>query len=158
MKCYNHTKKDAVAQCIDCGRGLCEECADRHGIVVCDLCASVRNASDKDSFKKTIIMGVVGLIVGLILGVMMRMTFGAILFNGLAAAGIAFGWQVLNRITPKIFIWMPLIGWLIYFVLKFGLALAIGIFAMPYYIYKSIKGLKEAKIVDEYIESNRPKK
>ena len=39
-----------------------------------------------------------------------------------------FGWHRLNSITPKMFLFLPIIGWLIYFMLKFALSATIGPF------------------------------
>ena len=30
MNCYNHPNKEAVGTCIDCGKGLCNECMDHY--------------------------------------------------------------------------------------------------------------------------------
>ena len=45
-----------------------------------------------------------------------------------------FGWRVLNRIQPAMFLWMSWVGWLIYFFIKFFLSAIIGIFVAPYKI------------------------
>ncbi len=47
-------------------------------------------------------------------------------------ACIPYGWRVLNRITPNIFVWMPFVGWLIYFGCKACLSAMIGMFVMPF--------------------------
>ena len=47
-----------------------------------------------------------------------------------------FGWKALNRITPDIFLWMPLIGWVIYYVVKFILSIIVGMFVAPFQIAK----------------------
>ena len=49
-----------------------------------------------------------------------------------------FGWKALNRIQPSIFLVLPLIGWLIYFLLKFFLAIVVGMFVTPFVISKKI--------------------
>lgn len=38
MKCYNHPDRDAVGTCVDCGKGLCQECMDLWTIPVCTDC------------------------------------------------------------------------------------------------------------------------
>lgn len=45
-----------------------------------------------------------------------------------------FGWRVLNMITPAVFIWMPLVGWLVYILIKFILSALIGLFVAPFKI------------------------
>lgn len=49
-----------------------------------------------------------------------------------------FGWNALNRITPNMFVWMPLIGWIIYYVVKFILSIIVGMFVAPFQIAKKI--------------------
>ena len=58
------------------------------------------------------------------------------LLLGLDASGafflacVPYGWSCLNRITPNVFLWMPFVGWLMYFILKVALAAAVGAVAM----------------------------
>ena len=56
----------------------------------------------------------------------------------IAAVCTYFGWKALNFITPNIFLIMPIAGWIIYFVIKFIVALAIGVFVAPFQIGKAI--------------------
>jgi len=53
-----------------------------------------------------------------------------------------FGWSALNKITPRIFIWMSLTGWVVYFLIKGLLAVTIGVFVAPFQI---------SKVLAEYI-------
>lgn len=47
-----------------------------------------------------------------------------------------FGWRALNKIQPAMFVWMPLIGWVIYFYVKFILSAIVGVFVTPVVIFK----------------------
>ena len=49
-----------------------------------------------------------------------------------------FGWKALNRIQPNIFLIMPIGGWLVYFLVKGMLSVAIGVFVAPFVISKKI--------------------
>ena len=60
-----------------------------------------------------------------------------------------FGWKALNRITPDVFLFMPIGGWIAYFVIKLVLSIVIGIFIAPFVISKSIA----EKIQENIIES-----
>lgn len=44
MNCYYHPDRPAVAQCVDCGKGLCSECASRNSkkVPLCPSCAKKR--------------------------------------------------------------------------------------------------------------------
>ena len=112
MNCYNHEERGIVAQCIDCGKGLCKECAEKYqsfNLVVCDNCANVRNSYDKGAFTKTITTAVIALIVGLFISISSGMEIGSILLFSVLTACVPFGWRILNKITPNIFIFMPVI-------------------------------------------------
>lgn len=45
-----------------------------------------------------------------------------------------FGWKKLNQIQPSMFIWMPIVGWLIYFLIKFIISAFVGLFVAPFTI------------------------
>lgn len=38
MNCYYHPQEPAVAQCVDCHKGLCQRCASKYEIPICDDC------------------------------------------------------------------------------------------------------------------------
>lgn len=42
MNCFNHIEQPAVAQCSDCGKGLCPECAERYEPILCTPCFQKR--------------------------------------------------------------------------------------------------------------------
>lgn len=42
-----------------------------------------------------------------------------------------FGWRFLTKIQPTMFIWMPMIGWVIYIFVKFLLSAIVGMFVAP---------------------------
>ena len=49
-----------------------------------------------------------------------------------------FGWQALNKITPNMFLIMPLSSWLWYWGIKGFLSILVGVFVAPYQIAKMI--------------------
>lgn len=53
-------------------------------------------------------------------------------------ACVPYGWRILNMITPSFFVWMPWIGWVIYFIVKIALAAVVGVFALAYTWIKCI--------------------
>lgn len=52
MNCYNHSNEVAIATCIDCGKGLCDECARMYTIPICNACNFIRIKADKSSILK----------------------------------------------------------------------------------------------------------
>ena len=51
---------------------------------------------------------------------------------------VFFGWKALNKITPDIFLFMPIVGWLIYFFVKLLLSVLVGFFVAPFVISRKI--------------------
>ena len=49
-----------------------------------------------------------------------------------------FGWKALNKITPDMFLFMSITGWIIYFGVKAFLSIFIGAFVAPFQISKMI--------------------
>ena len=78
----------------------------------------------------------------IIWGLMVVFIYADIPIITLAIAGVCsfFGWRVLNRIQPAMFLWMSWVGWLVYFVVKFFIAVAIGFFIAPFIFGKKLAG------------------
>ena len=81
------------------------------------------------------------LFLGLMVFVMYKVEDGSKVAMGVGVAymviALPFGWRALNRITPDVFLIMPIIGWLIFFLIKGFLSLLIGGFALPFVIVKA---------------------
>ncbi|MGV4410699.1 hypothetical protein ACQ1P2_06865 [Ornithobacterium rhinotracheale] len=60
-----------------------------------------------------------------------------------AGASLVAGWRFLNRITPQMFLFLPLIGWLFYFLVKGVVAGFVGFFYLPFRVFRNIKRLRE---------------
>lgn len=134
MNCYNHYYSTAVATC-SCGKGLCPDCAHKYTLPICDTCFKSRF---EEARKNEITYYVKCYVVSFILFLWIYIANGSI-FSALGIACAPWGWSVLNRITPNIFLYMSWMGWLIYFIIKLVLSSLIGIFIAPFQVYKSIK-------------------
>lgn len=152
MKCFNHTNIDAVATCVDCGKSLCKTCASKYEPILCDECAQTRtnnyNESQhayKNSMKGSIAVSIILFIVGFIIPIAAYGEFniGSSLGMAYCLAGFPYGWRALNKITPDIFLFLPLVGWLIYFGIKAFLAIIVGWIAMPIQIIRKIIEIKK---------------
>jgi hypothetical protein len=51
---------------------------------------------------------------------------------------VPYGWSALNKLTPGVFLCLPIVGWVIYLIVKFVLAALVGIFIMAYKWIKCI--------------------
>ena len=56
MKCYHHPDRDAVAACMECGRGLCKECASYYTKPLCSECAVSKALHIKGNLEKACLL------------------------------------------------------------------------------------------------------
>ena len=145
MPCYYHNDRPATATCSRCGKSLCTECGGRFQPPTCVECVQAHAAETKSEMFKSIGISVVLMIIGV-----------AVIQNpaGILLAGIPYGWSILTSITPTMFVWMPLVGWLIYFAVKFILAYFVGIVALPIKLYKWISELVKVKKLTDSINNH----
>lgn len=154
MNCYYHNSETAVAQCPACNRGLCNYCAKQYMTPICSTCNAKRINNEKRQIRRELFITY---------GVGVLLTFFAFnvgtgpyrpeqnyllsgfstLFVFYAYSGVVAGWQTLNRITPQIFLILPLIGWVIYFLVKITISMFVGLVMLPIRTNKNIKRLKE---------------
>lgn len=150
MNCYEHPIQPAVAQCSDCGKGLCVECASRYSVPICSKCNRKRINGERGQILQEMFL-TFGL--GILLGVLFARWVNEgltsdLVYNVISYAipiyifsGIVPGWKTLTRITPAVFLFLPIIGWLLYFVIKLGLAIAIGVIMLPIRTVRNISRL-----------------
>jgi hypothetical protein len=156
MNCFYHPEQTAVAQCGDCGKGLCTSCASLFSPPVCKACFNRRvNFSRSEIIKEMLITFGFGAILTFFLlkGGMFQLDFSsypksAVLMTILtfyAVSGIIPGWKALTAITPHVFLSLPLLGWLFYFLIKFILAFFVGFVALPIRAIRNVIKLNTLK-------------
>ena len=69
--------------------------------------------------------------------------------------GIPYGWNALSKLTSNIFLFLPIIGWLIYFVIKATLSLFIGWFFFIVKIVKIILHMRHNQKMKSYIDIHK---
>lgn len=77
---------------------------------------------------------------------------GLLLFMAILAI---FGWRALRKVTPRIFLILPIVGWIIFFLVKAILSFIIGIFVAPYVIAQGIANIVQ-KSINNQVEHNKP--
>jgi len=150
MNCYNHTVQPAVAQCPDCGKGLCGECVSLYSIPICTSCNKKRITSERGQIIKEMLLtfGVGALLAYFFY----QWTNGGhsypLLYNIISFvipfyvfSSIIPGWKTLTSITPRVFLFLPIIGWLLYFLVKFILSVAVGLVMLPVRTVRNIARL-----------------
>lgn len=142
MNCYYHPTQPAVAICDDCRKGLCSQCARKYSTPICNSCNRGRMKYEKKEIVKELL---VTFTFGILLAYLLkekvfndpfsssRLSFIIIHYVVFTYifAGIVAGWKTLTGFTPNILLIMPIIGWLIYFLLKLFLSFWVGLIMLP---------------------------
>lgn len=150
MNCFNHPDRPAVAQCLDCGKGLCAECAAAYSIPLCDTCAHRRrNAERRRIIKELVLTFGIGILLAMLFvklfdgGYHSPFWFDAMLFfvATYVFAGAVAGWRTLTRVAPSRLLLLPigsiwfllawLTGWLAFLLVKLALSFCVGVAMLP---------------------------
>ena len=142
MKCHVHQQVDAVSNCSDCTRGLCSSCTSTFNPPLCINCVEIRANQEKGVYFRNLVLMIGLFIGGMIYNLPSSGSFFNALFPSYIIASIPWGWSFLSRITPNMFLFMPLIGWVIYLIFKLTLSALVGVFVTPFKVYETIMGLK----------------
>lgn len=168
MKCVAHIQREAESYCYFCKQPICGKCRDYLG--ACIYCAENTTKDVNREYVWTIILSICMTILGLYLEISEEGLFFIIVDNiivrllitAICWAGVPFGWRAINRITPDIFLILPLVGWVIFFCIKFIISFFIGwIVAIPKCIsmYKNIKinskVMKNVKIIKKDLREGK---
>lgn len=145
MACYYHSGVEAVAACERCGKWLCKECAVAFEPPLCRDCVIQEAQATKRKMILSIILSIFLFIVG---ATSFSGTLGVgSIATGFIFLGIPYGWSFLNRITPSIFIWLPWLGWIIYFLFKVIASAMIGLFVFPIKLIGWITEIRRANLL-----------
>lgn len=158
LNCMYHDNRPAVAQCVVCGVGLCKECAEKYEPTVCKKCASQVQNDEQKSIRRRFIyicvafglFAVIGVVSLLLSFVTLNFADGfeellGMLFLGWEIAGLPSGWRAVSKLHLEAFLVLPILGWLMYFVIKVMLAAFVGLIAMPIDVVKYIIMVKNSK-------------
>ena len=121
MNCYYHPDHDAVAQCADCGKGLCRSCATRFTIPICPECNGVRRRSELRGCIVPL------LLCGLLFAIGYNSEFMGPdrLFGAYMLMSVYGGWKFINRFCPFVFVWFSVEAIFWYFLIKVALSMLI---------------------------------
>lgn len=170
MNCYFHPNEPAVATCKECGKGLCRACAGKYDPPLCDACfekliqrhenkvrrqkeeAIEELREDRQSDVKYLLISAITFVVGLVAGWVASGQLYTGIGIGLLTVVIPAGWSALNRITPDVFLILPVVGWAIFFFVKLILSVAVGTYWAPVKIIRTIirvfKNKKQEQEID----------
>lgn len=154
MNCYYHPETTIVATCQDCSKGLCKHCSDRYSILICVSCNGDRASKEKSRIFTELawmiglpIVATIFMINGPMAQIMKKQPLMPFLFF-YGCIGLVAGWNALNKLTARYFLFLPLVGWLFYFVVKLYISGIIGLFIAPFRICKSIMRLRKINQIE----------
>ena len=155
MKCYNHPREEAIAQCLHCGKGLCEKCAKKWSEPICDDCERKYINAESADLNKEIIIYIVLAILGFMLPVFTAKGGLSKHFSDAIVCAVSFpmyyaGWKWLNYLTDKFSLFATINIWIIYFAFKLILSAFVGLVALPYRLFTIFKREMELKELLEY--------
>lgn len=160
MNCYNHCDIPAAGQCMDCGKGLCVSCLSYWEMPICDTCNEKRATAERTRIIKelliTLVVGIIGVFAAQhIIAESPYSKVASTLAFFTIFAGMVSGWKALTSITPRVFLILPLFGWVIYFVLKLWLAMMISWIALPIRTFINIRRLKQMNLALSAIKARQ---
>ncbi|MFV0592152.1 MAG: hypothetical protein ACK5M7_12270 [Draconibacterium sp.] len=146
MNCINHPSESAVSQCQVCGKGLCTDCTNKFSKPTCSECFSASRKKRKRAIATEILLTLlIGFPVAVILDLLVNDTYKTpdsfwesrffLIYMGL---GLVSGWKTLTRVTPQVFLFLPILGWVFYFLVKTILSLFVGLIAFPVRMIRNI--------------------
>lgn len=160
MNCFNHYDTIAVGTCQDCQKGLCQPCASKYSFPICSMCNGNRIKTEESKIKKELLLtygfGIIFATITLFISpgdsdssAVYNFFLKSIVFFWMAFtfASIIAGWKTLNSLTSGYFLFLPIIGWVIYFGIKLILAITIGWVMLPIRSFKNFRRLKELKSI-----------
>jgi hypothetical protein len=128
---------------------------------ICNECNSRRSQTEKQAIIRQYIPSAVCFILGIFVTIPFLAPDAGIggiamaVICGYLMAGVFWGWKVISFIQPKMFLFLPIVGWLIYFLIKFLLSYFVGIVAMPIGIARIIMRHVSANAKEKNIEKNK---
>ena len=135
MNCANHPTQAAVAQCTECGKGLCVQCVQNQPKPVCAACHEKLRSQTVGSIVFHLLVYVGLFILGYKLNFMEGNGFPDGRFaSGYTLMAVVSGWQFLNSVVGWRLVQGDLTAWAIYYVLKLLISVIVGFFTAPFMI------------------------
>lgn len=131
MNCYYHPSRPAVAQCPDCGKGLCRKCASIYVKPICRDCNRHRAGQERASYIRTLVGCTIFFIIGCIIG---NSAGESPLMIGYLLACLYGGWSSVGKLFANIFIMLDLRSIATYFIVRAVLAILVGLVTTPFYL------------------------
>lgn len=140
MNCFNHPQEPAVAQCSDCGKGLCRECAEWYQPILCTPCFQKRKRSEIWQSIFSLLFLIALFVIGFRWNFLETKDFENMRWmSGYVLMAIWSGYlfvekfmSYIQKFIPNIMIIAPIWLWVIYYIIKLILFAIIGFFTAPF--------------------------
>lgn len=133
MNCFNHSQEPAVAQCSDCGKGLCPECAARYQPILCTSCFQKRMRSEiwRSIFSLLFLFAL--FVIGFKLNFLATKGFEDMRWmSGYVLMAIWSGYLFAEKFIPYKMVAGTNWQWVFYYIFKLLLFVVIGVFTAPF--------------------------
>ncbi|WP_244832863.1 hypothetical protein [Alloprevotella tannerae] len=132
MNCSKHPNEPAVAQCVDCGRGMCLQCAGTQNPPLCEDC---RKKHQSEDFGRSVLY-VIGYTVLFFIGyksnfMSTKSSPDEHWLSGYFLMAMVSGWQFLNAVIGFRLTSASFAVWGIYLLLKLFASAIVGIATAP---------------------------
>jgi hypothetical protein len=119
---------------------------NKYSVPSCTVCFSASRKKQKRTVIIEILLTLlIGLPAGVILDLLVNDTYKIpdsfwesrffLMYMGL---GLVAGWKTLTRVTPQVFLFLPILGWVLYFLIKAVLSMFVGLVAFPVRMIKNM--------------------
>lgn len=130
MNCYYHPTRPAVAQCVDCHKGLCRSCAQKYTFPICEECNNKRRGDNLSHYIRPFIFCIILFIAGYNIEIFApNQGFGAYML--MCTYG---GWKAVNQFAPMTFVWFTFEAIFGHFLIKLAISIFLGFFIIPVYL------------------------
>ena len=139
MNCKNHLERPAVSVCPECGCGLCTECSNSRGSLLCADCRKTKKAEDIASSIAYLVVFAVLFFTGYKPDFLPSKSGEDLSFlSDYFLVALVTGWQVFNSLLRNtVFVFCAETAWL-YTLLKLVVYIVIGFFLAPVVIVWNI--------------------
>lgn len=146
MNCFYHIMVPAVAQCKNCGKFLCRECATRYPDMICEDCAyAMQDQEHRKVIRRNhwalciFVIAVISIFEEMWGLFPVWQVISIAIGGGWFCAGIPFGWYALRQFRlPDNIIMINLVLLIILGGIKIIGSIIIGWFVLLVYLFKSL--------------------
>lgn len=130
MNCFYHPDQEAVAQCVDCQKGLCASCATKYDIIICEACNKARARKQISYYARPFYITAILYVLVYYICVKNALPADETYMHAYMFSSLFIGW----RITSRILEYFVLVGGCIFWLLLFFGIMFVGAMTLPIYL------------------------